>query len=38
MSVSMIYTGVITGSLLALGLKFAGTHHKDIKNLIINEL
>lgn len=38
MSVSMIYTGVITGSLLALGLKFAGTHHHDVKNMIIEEL
>jgi len=25
MSVSMIYTGIISGCLLALGVKFAGT-------------
>lgn len=38
MSVAQIYTSVITGCLLALGIKFAGTHDLSIKKLILDEL
>lgn len=31
MSVSMIYTGMIAGALLSIGIKYAGSHNPEIK-------
>lgn len=38
MTVSQVYTSTLAGSLLALGVKYAGTHDENIKNLILKEL
>jgi anaphase-promoting complex subunit 1 len=38
MSVSMIFTGIISGCLLALGVKFAGTQDEDLKKMMLEEL
>ncbi|CAD8214154.1 unnamed protein product [Paramecium pentaurelia] len=38
MSVSMIYTGMISGALLAMGIKYAGTHDQQIKQLMIKQI
>jgi hypothetical protein len=31
----MIYTGMIAGALLAMGIKYAGTHDLELKQLMI---
>ena len=38
MTVSQVYSSTIAGCLLALGIKFAGTHDKPIKVLLLQEL
>lgn len=38
MSVAMIYTGVVVGCLLAIGVKYAGTHDQQLKQLMLQEL